>query len=154
MQDAFCWNLESIQSAIIFQQQLKHVAEPIRHVLPRYPVELPKLKVGVSTSKVPYPVELPKLKVGVPTSKVPYPVSSQSALGMPHQGLLPAITAKKWHSRSVKVNTEDANLYSQNYFGYWLINYSSLIIDIFTGQRRTTSLNFKELLHAYSGEKR
>lgn len=80
---------------IIFLQQLKHVAEPLsRYVLPRYPVELPKLNMAA------------------PTPKVPYPVSSLPALEIPHQGLLPAITSKKCHSRSMKVNMENINLYS------------------------------------------
>ncbi|KAF7703977.1 hypothetical protein HF521_021049 [Silurus meridionalis] len=71
------------------RQQLKHVAEPLsRHVLPRYPVELPKLTVGVNTPKV------------------PYPVSSLPAFSVPHQGLLPAITSKKCHSRPLKPREE------------------------------------------------
>lgn len=79
-------NIQKRYAAVIFQQQLKHVAEPLsRHILPRYPVELPKLNVGV------------------PTPKVPYPVSSLPALAIPHKGL-PAITSKMCHSRSMKVN--------------------------------------------------
>lgn len=82
-----------ILAAIIFQQQLKHVAEPLsRRVLPSYPMELPKLNVAL------------------PTPKVPYPVSSLPALAIPHKRLLPAITSRKCHSRSVKVNAV-TNLY-------------------------------------------
>ncbi|XP_053093446.1 MAPK/MAK/MRK overlapping kinase isoform X6 [Pangasianodon hypophthalmus] len=81
------------------QQQLKHVAEPLsRHVLPRYPVELPKLNMAV------------------PNSKVPYPVSSLPALAIPHQGLLPAITSKKCHSRSTKPREEPHRSSLKSYY--------------------------------------
>ncbi|KAB5562518.1 hypothetical protein PHYPO_G00018690 [Pangasianodon hypophthalmus] len=81
------------------RQQLKHVAEPLsRHVLPRYPVELPKLNMAV------------------PNSKVPYPVSSLPALAIPHQGLLPAITSKKCHSRSTKPREEPHRSSLKSYY--------------------------------------
>ncbi|XP_058254437.1 MAPK/MAK/MRK overlapping kinase-like isoform X1 [Hemibagrus wyckioides] len=81
------------------QQRLKHVAEPLsRHILPRYPVELPKLNVVV------------------PTPKVPYPVSSLPALAIPHKGLLPAITSKKCHSRSMKPREEPHRSTLKSYY--------------------------------------
>ncbi|KAF4083833.1 hypothetical protein AMELA_G00121840 [Ameiurus melas] len=81
------------------RQQLKHVAEPLsRYVLPRYPVELPKLNMAA------------------PTPKVPYPVSSLPALAIPHQGLLPAITSKKCHSRSMKPKEESHRSTLKSYY--------------------------------------
>ncbi|XP_053489719.1 MAPK/MAK/MRK overlapping kinase isoform X2 [Ictalurus furcatus] len=81
------------------RRQLKHVAEPLsRYVLPRYPVELPKLNVAA------------------PTPKVPYPVSSLPALAIPHQGLLPAITSKKCHSRSMKPREEPHRSTLKSYY--------------------------------------
>lgn len=89
---------------MIFQQQVKHVTKPhSRQVLPRYPMELPKLNVAV------------------PTSKVPYPVSSLPALSIPHQRLLPAITSKKYHFRTIKVNAEYSKSTHRDFLGFCVI---------------------------------
>ncbi|KAM9466870.1 MAPK/MAK/MRK overlapping kinase isoform 3-T3 [Clarias gariepinus] len=81
------------------QQQVKHVTKPhSRQVLPRYPMELPKLNVAV------------------PTSKVPYPVSSLPALSIPHQRLLPAITSKKYHFRTIKPGEEPHRSTLKSYY--------------------------------------
>lgn len=66
---------------------VQHMVDPLsRRMVPRYPMELPKLNVAF------------------PSPKVPYSVPGLHTLALPHRVLLPAINSKKCQSHPTKVN--------------------------------------------------
>ncbi|XP_062864144.1 MAPK/MAK/MRK overlapping kinase-like isoform X2 [Trichomycterus rosablanca] len=81
------------------RQQMKHVVDPFsRGMVPRYPLELPKLNVAI------------------PSPKVPYSVSGLHTLALPHRVLLPAINSKKCHSHFTKPREEPHRSNLKSYY--------------------------------------